>query len=515
MFPLLISGMLRKFRPLFLCFAFAAAPAQAAISLDNDEAATLPAEAEGPAEEALQAFRDGRHARAVDLAKPLADKGNGDALFLLGFAHESGQGAEADRAKAMEFYKKAAATGQKDAAYRVSSILLASEDQAERAEARKTLESAAKDDPAVAGRILGEAYLRGRLGDEPDYDKVLYWWERASGAGDVPAMLLLARLHEGQFGFPDKADAKKAMAAYEKAAGLGNAQAMAALGSRLLSGEKDFRDEKRGRDWLQKAIDAGEFSAYLALGDFEENVKEDPKAALAWYERGKDAGQIDSTLRAAEFYMEGKGTEQDVSRAVQLFEAAAKAGSPVAHFRLAAHRLSGENPDIGAGYPHLLAAANGGLVEAQNEMGLLYLSGRLGAADPAAGVAWLTRAAQAGSAQAQNNLAALYERGAGVEQNLANAGQLYSLAANQGHGPATFALARFYAQGIGTEADPARAWALATLAAERGQDEATKLATDLATKLTPEQAAAGREELERIKSGEPAAQPAETPAEGE
>ena len=51
----------------------------------------------------------------------------------------------------------------KDAIYRLSFILLASEKEEERNQAREALESAAKDDPAVAGRILGEAYLRGRL----------------------------------------------------------------------------------------------------------------------------------------------------------------------------------------------------------------------------------------------------------------------------------------------------------------------------------------------------------------
>lgn len=493
-----------RYRPLacLLLFSALSIPAQAAVSLPTDSSASLPAEVEGPAKAAMEAFQSGRHAKAVELAKPLAESGNAEALYLLGFAHESGQGAEASKEKALEYYRKAADGKHKDAVYRMSFILLASEKEDERDQARQALEKAAQDDPAVAARILGEAYLRGLLTPTADPDKAVFWWKRAADAGDIPSLLLVARFYEGQFGFPELKDSKEALANYAKAAGLGNAGAMAALGSRLLSGDEAIRDEKKGREWLKKAIAAKEYSAYLALGDFEENVKKDLKAALAEYERGKDAGQVDCILRTADFYLEGKGVEVDTDRGLSLLAKAAEAGNPIASFRLAVQSLSGEKPDLLTGYGHLLTAANGNLVEAQNELGLFYLSGKLAAADGAAGVAWLTRAAQNGYAQAQNNLATLYEKGVGgVPQNIENAGQLYSLAANQGHGPATFALARLIQQGIGTKADPVKAWALATLAVERGETEAEKLVTEIAGALTEEQRVAAKKELEDMKSG--------------
>ena len=288
----------------------------AAVSLPAENTASLSAEATGPAKAALDAFKDGRHAKAVELAKPLAESGNADALYLMGFAHETGQGAEASRDKALEFYGKANAAKHKDAAYRLAFILLASEDEKERDKARETLEAAAIDDVAVAGRILGEAYLRGRLTPAPDPDKAVFWWKRAGDAGDVPSIMLLANFYEGQFGFAELKNLTEAINQYSKAAGLGNAGAMATVGSRLLSGDKSIRDEKKGREWLKKAIEAKEYAAYLALGDYEENVKKDLKAALAEYERGKDAGQVDCMIRAANFYIEGKGVEKDVDRGV-------------------------------------------------------------------------------------------------------------------------------------------------------------------------------------------------------
>jgi len=487
----------------------------ATVPSQSEKGPAAPAAVEGPAKPAMDAFQSGRHDKAIELAKPLAENGDPEALYLLGFAYESGKGVAASKEKAMEYYRKAIAAKHRDAAYRFSFLLLASEKEAEREEAREILETAIKEDPTVAARILGEAYLRGRLTPTPDPDKAVFWWKKAADAGDVTTMLLLARFYEGQFGFPELKDAKAAIAYYTKAADAGNTGAMPALGSRLLSGDAKIRDEKNGRKWLKKAVEAKEYSAYLVLGDFEENVNKNLKAALAEYERGKDVGQVDCTLRAADFYLEGKGVEKDVTRGNSLLTKAAEGGSTAANFRLAAQELSGEKPELLAGYGHLLAAANGNLAEAQNELALLYLSGKLAAVDSSAGVAWLTRAAQSGFAPAQNNLGTLYERGAaGLTQNLDNAGQLYTLAANQGNGPATLALARLVSEGIGTKANLVKAWALATLAQERGEKLAEKLANEINEKLDETQRNQAHKELEEMKSDGKDSKKADTKAKG-
>jgi len=488
-----------------LCLAASVSLAKAAVSLPGEQTiASLPSDAEGPVKEAMEAFLGGRHYKAVDLAKPLADKGNPEAQYLLGFAHETGQGAEVSKDKAMEYYRKAAASKHRDAIYRLSFILLASEKESERAQARTQLEEAAKSDPAVAGRILGEAYLRGRLSPTADPDKAIFWWKRAADAGDNLSMILIGRFYEGQFGFPELRDVKASLEYYAKAAGLGNANAMVVVGSRYLNGDEKFRDEAKGREWLKKAIDGKEYAAYFTLGDYEENVKKNLKEALAQYERGKDVGQVDCMLRSADFYIEGKGVKKDQERGISILEKAAELGSPIASFRLAANIMSESKPDLLAGYKHLVAAANGNYPEAQSELGLLYLSGRMGNSDPVAAIAWFSRAAQNGFAPAQFNLAVLYERGAGgLPQNIENAGQLYTVAANQGHGPATLALARIVNEGLGIKADPPKAWAIAKMAAERGEKEASKLADEIAKKFDAKQFEQANKELMTIKSDKP------------
>ena len=283
------------------------AAAPAATVVGNESPVAAPPIPEGPAKPAMEAFRDGRHSVAVDLAKPLAEKDNADALFLLGFAAETGQGLTASREAALDYYKRAAAAGHKDATYRRALILLNSKEDKDRQEGRQVLESAAGTDPGNAGRILGEAWLRGLLSEKPDFDKAAEWWNKASEAGDTPAILILARLYEGALGFPEKKDPVRSLNFYKKAAALGDESAFIPLGSRLLNGDEKFRDEKAGREWLGKAIEKKQFAAYLALGDFEENVKKDDKAALALYQKGADEKQPDCMLRVAAFHLEGRG----------------------------------------------------------------------------------------------------------------------------------------------------------------------------------------------------------------
>lgn len=477
------------------------------VMLDTDPAMKKvgQADADTPAGKALAAFAAGDHEKAVGLAKPLADKGDKLALYIMGFAHETGQGAEASASKAAAFYRKGAEKNHPDSIYRLSFILMASGEKDRIEEGRRLLEKQAVTDPAVAGRILGEAFLTGRLTGEPAPETAVSWWKRAVDADDVPSMFLLARFYDGQFGHPALADPKLAFDLFLKAAEKGDAAAMVAVGSRLLNSSSMEKDEEKGMEWLKKAIEAGAASAHLALGDYQENIKKDPKAALASYTLGAEAGQTDCMVRAATFHMEGKGTEKNGARGEELLEKASKAGNAQAHLMLAAHLLGQENPDLVKGYAHLLAAANSGLSLAQNELGLFYLSGRLGVADIPAASSWFTRAAQGGFAAAQNNLAALYERGAGVERSFDKAGQLYALAAQQGNASATLALARFHAAGAATKVNRERAWALATLAAERGEKEnAATLIKELEKEFTKEQLAAAKKELVSMKSDKPA-----------
>ncbi len=485
-------------------------PLSAAISLGTDQSPQVPTEVDGPIKEALSAFNEGRHLKALDLARPLAEQGNPDALFLLGYAHEFGRGVEASREKTLDYYRRASEAGQKDAIYRLSLILLNSKEQSERDEGKKTLESAAQKDPAGAGRLLGETYLKGLITGKPDFDEAIKWWTSASEAGDVPSILALARLYDGVKDFEDKKDAKKALTLYRKAITLGDKTATVAVGSRLLNGDESIRNEKEGRDLLSKAIENKQYEAYLALGDFEESVKKNFKAALEQYERGGSNQQVDCALRASDFYFEGKeGVKKDDAKGLEWLRKAAETKNPMAGYRYAAKLLKAPEPDKRSdaekveaarlAYDSLLNAANGGIVQAQNEMALFYLSGAMGVVDASAAAGWFQRAAQNGSLVAMNNLGALHERGYGVAQNFSQAGQIYEAAARRGSAPAAASVARLMASGNGTTKNIPQAWAWANIAIQNGNEDAKSILGEISTLASTSDIEEGKKKLEELR----------------
>lgn len=482
--------------------------AYSAISLDvaegqPGEAAAQPAmNVKGPAAKAYEAYQKGEHAKAIELARPLALNGDGDALYLMGFAYENGQGVEASREKALENYRKGADKNHADSVYRLAALLLSSGQGDQAQEGREILEKKAVTDPTIAGRILGEAFLMGRLTPEPAPETAVKWWQKSANAGDILSMVLLGRLYDGQFGQTPLADKKLAYDYFLQAANKNDASAMVAIGIRLVKGEGVTKDEKKGIEWLNKAIEAGNHAGWLALGDYEAGIKKNPKAALEYFTKGADAGHSECMLRAAAYYMEGGETvKKSTARATELLEEAAKAGNAQAHMVLATLLLGEEKPDIGKAYSHLLTAANAGMPLAQNELGLFYLSGRMGVADISAALSWFGRAAQSGLAAAQNNLGALHERGAGVPQNFENAAKLYTLAAQQGNASAMLALARFNAAGAAMGVNKPLAWALANLASEAGEKENAKEVIESIEKvMTKEELVQAKAELERIKA---------------
>ena len=84
----------------------------------------------------------------------------------------------------------------------------------------------------------------------------------------------------------------------------------------------------------------------------------------------------------------------------------------------------------------ILALAEQGDAEAQNELGSWYYAGRGVAKDDIEAARWIGLAADQGHVPAQYNLGLLYFRNRGVDGNDAEAAKWYRRAAEQGYEPA-------------------------------------------------------------------------------
>ncbi|MGJ8697780.1 MAG: SEL1-like repeat protein [Verrucomicrobiaceae bacterium] len=494
---------------LFLLLALSLSPSFSAISLfqprDSPDLELPAIEENDPSRFAVEDFNKGNYLEAILRAQSLAETGNPTALLLMGLAYEHGKGINQSSELALEHYRKARKAGNKEAPYRLAHLLATVGGADRQQEARSILEALHKEDRGVAARLLGQGILEGRFGEEPDFDETRIWWEKAVDKGDQPAILTLAHLLDGDLGFPEKRDPAGALKLYLKAADLGDGRAMAIAGSRLLNGGEDIRDEKKGKELLAKAITNKQLDAYLVLGDYEENVTKDDSAAFAQYLKGAEAGQGQCMLKVASFILEGRADqEKNPKEALAWFKKAGEAGQVLGHVQAAKILLNGEGLQIVEGYTHLVAAAESGLVDMQNELGLLYLSGRLGVRDLTAAASWFQRSAAGKYPAGAFNLATLYEQGMGVPQSFDQAGRLYTLAANAGHPQSTSALGRLHAEGRGTKQNLPEAWALFSLALERGDQDAKDFIDQVAKLLKEDQLKKAREILAEYQKTPPA-----------
>ena len=451
---------------------------------------------DSPVWPAVEAYRNGWDFLAVGLATPLAKDGNADALFLMGLAKETKGPAQLSRGQAMAYcYREAGKAGHPEGNLRALLATVGSNVKEERNEARTALETAAGKNDRIAQRLLGEGWLRSVFEKNPDPAKAKEWWEKSAKLGDTASLVLLGKMYDGTFGFPELTNGKTALEYYRQAVQQGDDSSLVPLGKLLLGKDESIRNENEGRAILAKAIAKGSVEAYRILGDIERESGKDRSVAMAEYRKGAEAGDLPCMYRMA---MNLLGQDGGKEEGLQWLRKAASAGNPEAAADLG-KRLAKDEPKSACGY--LLLAANEGNPKAQYDLAMLYLNGDLGYRDATSAVAWLSAAMKTGDAETQYALASLHEQGVGCPINYANAGMLYTVASNRGHGLAAGRIAYMASEGLGTKLNIPQAWAYATLAVERGDESSRELLAAVGSKLDAEGKAAAAQALDQLKGG--------------
>lgn|GEM_PF-4532230 len=147
-----------------------------------------------------------------------------------------------------------------------------------------------------------------------------------------------------------------------------------------------------------------------------------------------NGGNTKAALIAGVRYLDGDGVLRNEAQAATLLERAAKAGEPIAQYRLGTlfQRGAGVLRDEAQALRWYEAAANQGNRKAMHNLGVFYAEGRGTAQNFEHAAAWFLRAANLGYVDSQFDMGVLYERGAGVPQNLGEAYKWYSIAAKAG-----------------------------------------------------------------------------------
>lgn len=212
-----------------------------------------------------------------------------------------------------------------------------------------------------AAMLLAKMHLSG---PGRNSGQVRTWYAKALDFGFMPAAYLLGMADLAGYG--GEGDARRALRRLDEAAGAGHVPALYQLGKlHYLGAEGVPQDLPRAGAYFVAAAKSGHAGAHYMVGrmyDLGEGVAADPARALVHYKDAAIKGQPDAQNALAVSLYSGQGVAQNLETARKLFTLAATRGQPEAMFNLAAMCIRGEGgaKDLAQAYAWLsLAKASG------------------------------------------------------------------------------------------------------------------------------------------------------------
>ena len=390
-------------------------------------------------------------ARAVELYRRAATQGHVSAQFWLGRMLDEGWGVTVNDREAVEWYRRAADQGYVEAQFALGAMLDVGEGiAADPVKAAEWYRRAGSEGHVNAqfwlGRMLDEGW-----GVTANDREAVEWYRRAADQGHVEAQFALGSMLYGGEGIA--ADPVEAVEWYRRAADQGNVEAQFALGSMLYDGEGVAADPVEAAEWFRRAGSEGHVEAQFALGSMlygGEGVDVDRAAAAEWLRRAGSEGHVHAQFGLGRMLDEGWGVTADDREAVEWYRRAADQGHVEAQFALGAMLYGGEGVDVdrAAAAEWYRSAASEGHVRAQFWLGRMLEEVVDGVTDVES-VAWYRRAAEQGDADAQAHLARMLLAGRGVALDRAEGLSWLKKAADQGSALGLFLLAERYEIGRG------------------------------------------------------------------
>jgi uncharacterized protein len=358
---------------------------------------------EFPARDHVGAYSRIPYGHAFEAAQVAAKAGNVDAEVELGRHYENGYGVEQNLVEALNWYKKAAQSGN------LQGIL-------------------------AVGLLLQNENLSATYKEAPEP-----WLLRAAEGG-----LAEAQIGESQFrSFPDSPKARRESSAWlERAARQGNSEAIVQLARRLI-GSKDADERKRGAEYAAAAENAA--PKWLFFIESARFFQANPHAGSS---REKQPVPLPDVLHDAALKVDIEEMS-DVGSAslplIPLYMALAKS-SDVASTRQSEDTL----------LEQLEASARAGLLQSACNLAFTHLRRK----EYEAAAEWYRSAAERGAPRAAYHLGKLYRDGLGVPVDVSSAATWFYQAASSGYPPAQAAFGDLLLRGDGVprDYDAARGW---------------------------------------------------------
>ncbi len=368
---------------------------------------------------------------SINAIKDLADKGNDkDAQFAMGLIlQQSNQSGALEQA--LDYYKKAADSGQLHAMNNWGFISAASsQDEGKVKEGIASIKAAADKGFNPARRNMAAFILRGAAGQKQDPAAALKLLEDAANDKDDQAQFELAQFYLGGGGESLKND-DKAWDWLNKAADSGNPNALAALGSVLFDGKKfgskEIKaDEKKAVEKFTKLADQGVPAGLRIMAELHQEglagVSKDFTKALSYFVKAAQGNDSVAQVRLASIYNDGIDLDPADSKvevapnpaaALELYRLAAQNGVPLAIYNVGTFYEAGRavDRDMQKAFAYFLQSAVDGFLLGMQKAGVYYLNGAGTLRDPVAATSWFTRTAAAGLPEGLLSLGLMAENG--------------------------------------------------------------------------------------------------------
>ena len=382
---------------------------------------------------------------AVDLVRPLAERGLVEGMVVMALAAQRGLGPPAQRKSEgfwLERASRRAGSGVALTAYAQLSASLDGEKQVS-AGVRDALRKAARAGhppallllaqwlrtdrlPALRGEnrdrylqravALGHAPAIAQLGLEllraRKYEPAWKLLEQAAARDEPSALGLLALAHDnGNVG--RSSDPAKALALYRRAAMTGNSGAMRRLGRAYLRAELGLpANIESAEAWYLSAALFGNSRAAVDLAELylanTQGLEGRAKDGYAVLERLAADGMVAARLRLAMALLLGQGVDANPAAALKLLSELEAEDNPEASFRLGQAHQFGQGAiaiNHATARAHYQTGARHGDGPSMDQFARALYAGRGGPRERVEALKWWQRAALKGSESAANNLA--------------------------------------------------------------------------------------------------------------
>jgi TPR repeat protein len=305
--------------------------------------------------------------------------------------------------------------------------------------------------------------LSARYAEVEDYEKALFWTEKAANAGNDRAAFGLSIIYlTGEWGQPKNCD--KAIPYLFKAAKISNSpEIQAMVGGLYMADEAEFtkmgctiikRDLNEAEKWYRKALENRDIDynyayesdrrrAKTGLGNIYFERKNYAEAAK-WYSEAAEQEDPNAENQLGWLYENGLGVPKDTKKAAELYRKAAENGNVEAADRL--EKLTGERVTPPEYFEPTMLEEETPAKPTEDEGYDLNVKGIefYNQGNYTEAVKYYHQAAEMGNLSAQNNLAYCYQNGQGVAKNIEEAIKWYREAAEQGYDGAQLQVGYLY-----------------------------------------------------------------------